>query len=589
MKVSKGIVLKVLAAAGLAVLVLFGCSLDSEKIHEDSEKLSVNNAPADLTAKALSSHSTIIVWSPVKKAEMYYVYRSKIDGNYTYIGKSDIEIYEDEGNPAVPLTSNTRYFYKISSIRNDGTRETESFSDSVSVVTLAEIPAELNAKVNSASSITITWSQEDANGYVIYRNESETGRYIETGRTGTASDVVWQNDELEANTRYFYKVSSINSAGELSPLSDFVSALTMLSTPVDLAVVPPRSSSAISIDWNIVPGASGYHIYRRRSDGDEYIYIGSSQGTGYFDNDLPSNRTYHYKVSAFSSNNTSLQSEPMSATTLLRTPANLTLGEVSAGAISFSWEEVEHASFYRIHRSESENGEYHRIATNVQLTNYTDDMLLRPNTRYFYRITAHNDNNESNFSLISAMTMLRTPGNLTADEITSSEITISWDEVAGASGYRVYRSESEFGEYIHIGAVSASAVYKDNDVSPNTRYFYRVSALSHNNTSAQSSSVSAMTLLKTPTNLMVFAVNAREIYISWDRVEDAEFYRVYRSESIDGDYIFVGGMDVEWFAQIELEPETTYYYKVSAHNNDNGYSLQSTAVWATTLPDPEEE
>ncbi len=60
-------------------MVLSGCSLDSEKIYEETENINPNTAPTDLVGEALSEYSIVIAWNPVKKSEVYYIYRIKSD------------------------------------------------------------------------------------------------------------------------------------------------------------------------------------------------------------------------------------------------------------------------------------------------------------------------------------------------------------------------------------------------------------------------------------------------------------------------------------------------------------------------------
>jgi len=83
-----------------------------------------------------------------------------------------------------------------------------------------------------------------------------------------------------------------------------------------------------------------------------------------------------------------------------------------------------------------------------------------------------------------------TPSGVTASVLSSNSIKISWSAVSGASGYYVYKSTSANGQSNKLGPVSGTS-YTDNGLSPNTTYYYKVSAYNSNGESSQSANVSA--------------------------------------------------------------------------------------------------
>jgi hypothetical protein len=70
-----------------------------------------------------------------------------------------------------------------------------------------------------------------------------------------------------------------------------------------------------------------------------------------------------------------------------------------------------------------------------------------------------------------------TPTGVKAEALSPYSILISWNHVPVADGYWVYRSTSSSGEYSLIAARSSMyAYYEDTELSPNTTYYYKVSA-----------------------------------------------------------------------------------------------------------------
>jgi hypothetical protein len=84
-----------------------------------------------------------------------------------------------------------------------------------------------------------------------------------------------------------------------------------------------------------------------------------------------------------------------------------------------------------------------------------------------------------------------------------------------------------------------------------------------------------------PKNVKAVAQSSSSIRISWNAVSGADEYNVYRSTSSSGYFSYRGYTRSTSYTDSGLSSNTTYYYKVSAEN-DNGESAQSSSVSATT-------
>ena len=91
----------------------------------------------------------------------------------------------------------------------------------------------------------------------------------------------------------------------------------------------------------------------------------------------------------------------------------------------------------------------------------------------------------------------------------------------------------------------------------------------------------------TPKNVKATALSSDSIKISWDPVPGCTDYKVYWYDETDEKYYLAEHqIPVTWYVDdVELEPETTYYYKVAAYSNGKFFreSPMSAAVHATTL------
>lgn len=91
-----------------------------------------------------------------------------------------------------------------------------------------------------------------------------------------------------------------------------------------------------------------------------------------------------------------------------------------------------------------------------------------------------------------------TPSGLAGTPDGYYSVNLSWTLTSGADSYDVYRSSSESGTYTRLGseptvALGSTVGYMDTDLSPGTRYYYKISSLNGSNESAASAAISVLT------------------------------------------------------------------------------------------------
>jgi fibronectin type 3 domain-containing protein len=187
------------------------------------------------------------------------------------------------------------------------------------------------------------------------------------------------------------------------------------------------------------------------------------------------------------------------------------------------------------------------------------------------------------------------PAGLAVTGVTLNSVSLSWNAVSEASGYRVYRAASADGAFYQIGSRSATnataqtPVYTDTGLLSGTAYYYKVSAVNAAGESAQSGAAEGRTTEpsvapSTPTGLAVSGVTSTSIDLSWNTANGANGYKIYRAPSADGTFAQVGTSNINSYTDSGLSPNTAYYYKVSAVNTI-GESAQSAAVEGTASGD----
>jgi len=103
-----------------------------------------------------------------------------------------------------------------------------------------------------------------------------------------------------------------------------------------------------------------------------------------------------------------------------------------------------------------------------------------------------NDNSGLNYVKTLYVEALGIPTGVTATAASSSSINVSWSSVAGATGYRIYRSTNEVGTFTEVGTSSTTS-YTDTGLTASTTYYYKVAAINSSGTGGQSNAVSAAT------------------------------------------------------------------------------------------------
>jgi uncharacterized protein (TIGR02145 family) len=191
------------------------------------------------------------------------------------------------------------------------------------------------------------------------------------------------------------------------------------------------------------------------------------------------------------------------------------------------------------------------------------------------------------------------PAYVTAVAESTSEITLNWAEVTGATVYRVYGSTSLNGTYNVIGTASSNT-YTHNSLESGTTYYYQISAFIGGVESARSSPVFTKTIVfYAPPGVSATAAPNERITVEWrcaNLISGHDDYGdYYCADGVDGYNVYVcasitGTCDVletispssiRSYKHEGLELGVTYYYKVSAYSNSKGEGILSPVVSAT--------
>lgn len=170
-------------------------------------------------------------------------------------------------------------------------------------------------------------------------------------------------------------------------------------------------------------------------------------------------------------------------------PARVTLKtgySCTSTAIRINWYQAKNASGYRIYRYNASTKKWVNIKTVSGGSTLTyRDANLTPNTTYQYKVKAYRKSGGKTYwgtasSVLAAKTKSAAPAKVTVTSYTSTatSITLNWNKVSGASGYRVYRYDPKTKAYVNIKTVSggSTVTYTDKSLAHDTTYKYKVKA-----------------------------------------------------------------------------------------------------------------
>jgi fibronectin type 3 domain-containing protein/ribosomal protein S6 len=252
---------------------------------------------------------------------------------------------------------------------------------------------------------------------------------------------------------------------------------------------PPTSFKAASagynsnkLTWTAVTGATGYSIYRSTSATGSFTYLKGVTGTSYTDTSLTTGTTYYYQIKAYVMVGTNKVMSSASATVNAKpAPAKPTgLKAVSTGYNSnkLTWNAITGATGYSIYRSTSPDSGFTYLK-GVTGTSYTNTGLTT-GTTYYYQIKAYvmvgtNKVMSPVSATVSSKPIPAMPTGLKATIASTTSIKVSWNTVAGATGYSIYRSTSPDSGFTYLKGVTTTS-YTNTGLTTGTTYYYKVRA-----------------------------------------------------------------------------------------------------------------
>ena len=475
------------------------------------------------------------------------------------------------------------------------------------------------------TSIRLNWqaptSGGSPTGYRIEMYSNADPQWVEVDANTGVPAITYLHANPPRNTIVWYRVAAINATGT----GDYSFSSNTVNTAGGTGPVTPGAprnltavavGTAIDLNWDEpfpTPGKtiSGYQVNVSTNGGVNFAFLANTTASEYRHSGLPVGATRHYEVRALYSDNTVGPPAYANATTVATgipdAPRNLSATAAGPTAIDVDWDAPASPGAsaiidYQVEVSTTGGVPWTLLTTTGQ-TSFRHTNLTAGATRH-YRVRARNANDFGPWtSVVSATTSTGTapgpPRDLTATAVSSSAIELSWSPPGsgGSSaiiGYRIERSRTRTGGWgeIEDDTGNTRTTYRDTGLSPNTTYYYRVSAINSFATGDPSNIDDATTepdVPDAPGRLTAQARGISVIELAWRAPSSSGTSRVTGYQIQWSSRGTGGWRDLEddtgntrtTYQDTNLAPNTTRYYRVRAISGA-GSSAWSNVADATT-------
>lgn len=541
-------------------------TIDTSTIYKFTIKLNrLGKEQVSLTGISNSKNGVVIKWNNISTATKYRIYR-KLKGETSWTKLADVKAgttsYTDKN-----VKSGVQYTYTVKAFDNLYT----SLYDKAGITTIfLSTPTLTQPKASDDVYPVVKWSAvTGSQGYYVYRkggslNNSTSWKKIATiknpstvsytDKTATSPD--WQ---------YTYTIRAYNGK--------YLSAYDSTGINYNYATAPMlKSASSVDggvkvtwLDTNI--SAKKFYIYRKASGETKWKKVGSSKTTSFTDKTVSNGVTYTYTVRTATATNKSSYDKKGISTLYINTPSLSKISIAKNGDITINWKSVKGVKGYYVYRS-VDGSKWAKIATikDPKTLTYKDTSSKKSGVTYTYTVRAVKGSYASYYSTKGISSMFLTTPTVTAkNEYTveqGSSVKVSWNSIAGAKSYRIYRKTSTDKSWITLADNYTDKVYYDKTAESGVKYYYTVRAKNASYMSGYTST-SLLTVLGTPILKDALLTDAG-VKVTWDAVGGATSYIVFR-RTLTGAWENIGtSTTTEYIDATENSVTMPYIYTVRA-------------------------
>ena len=276
--------------------------------------------------------------------------------------------------------------------------------------------------------------------------------------------------------------------------------------------------------------------------------------------------------------------------------ANAPLAPIHVKAIpgntqaTVTWDPVIGATDYYVTVSATPGGNYLSSGGSTANTSFTA-LDLTNGFPYYFRVQALGGTYSGFSAEVSAIPSADLP--LAPDNLSmtpgNTQLSVRWDAVGGATGYRIYRrTDGSAWSSDPVGATTGT-LFTDPMLPNGTQYHYLVAAVNEKGAGAwsrfEANGIPSAKAPLAPINVTVIPGNTQST-VTWDPVVGATGYYVTVTTTSGGNYISASGSTSNpSFTATDLTNGSLYYFRVQAMGGlYSGFSAEVSTTPSASLP-----
>lgn len=570
--------------------------------------------PLNVVGTNKNAKTIRVSWATVSGAVGYEVQRSNIidKSGYNTLGTSALLYYDDK----TAVTGKT-YFYRVRAYYTYGSNNKQygdwayldAPQDEYGIECVPMPPTKFKITSQTYNSVSLEWKKtvgDNCHYRITYDNLTEGNYGALVSDSVDLTTVTYTIKNLKVGNVYNFKIYTVykgtdgtvipSTPAEISSVTIVPGKVTKVKitseTPTDVSISPGDLYNKIT--WNVVNGATGYNIWRKKQGDASFTQAASAvTSSPYYDTDssFAVGDLYIYYVEAVGGGAVGEKSDDVQWSIKPLPVTGLVVESAGPTSVILTWEDMG-VTKYQIYRSTTKDSLGSLIKT-VTTTSFTNSSLTCGKA-YYYTVKAVQVKGSESFvgngsTQVKGKPLPLAPTINTVSAYTCLKGKLTWNAVSGVDGYQLaYRVAGE-SQWVTSSTVAASKTTGTAKVNLTDEYYefavraYKVvnGSKKYGPYSEPSAQVKLEPMLVK--ELAIGSLSTSYIDLKWKKRGDVTGYRIYICDEADGDYKKVGSSSTNSYKIKDLTPGALTYIKVTSYVTQNGKTIESDVDEATVF------
>ncbi len=518
----------------------------------------------------LQTNGIKVSWSKPKSSCTYILLRSTNGGDWKEIEETTSRSYTDYN-----VKNGNTYYYTVVAYNNT---TVSGYNPNGAKCFYISAPVLVSVTTAEDGKFKLLWdSVNKAESYNVYRKATGESGWTKVANVKTAEYI---DTSCQRNKVYTYTVRAVIGKNQSAYNTKGISG-AIIDTPV-LNEIERTDNGYAKITWNKIDGVS-YKVYRKTAESD-WKQIKATSSTEYIDTaDLVNGKEYYYTVKSYIGSVDGTYDEVGKSFICMENLVNLKPYGLKGG-IGLEWVKVENAETYNVYRK-TDNTEY--VLLGLAQNAYYEDTTAQVDVSYKYKVAYIMGGEEKSVGYAEAPAKLIINDTAFSDEpavlTTGGYWNIKLAQPIGEDTYKLYRKTEAGLEKVSVSENGKEALKFNANSSSATDEYYLTKVMPDGTVTAIPENGFVLEVLDAA-QLQVKADHQNySMKLSWNQVEGAEKYLIYRENSL---LTTVEGLE---YKDDGLTAGKNYSYKVYSVKNNSVREGNSVTVYLIKMPNVKAE